>query len=131
MDSHAAAASDDQRRAARALRDQLPTPCQWHLCDRSGHDTHIMDPPHCTEQVKADYSNLEDVVKGLLGDPARMQRIADTAYQRLLAHSQEKTIAQDIAVSIFVKETASPKHLCCPQRHRAQKCTVLADADAC
>lgn len=39
-------------------------------------------------QVKADYSDLEGVVKALLGNPARMQRIADTAYQRLVAHSQ-------------------------------------------
>jgi len=42
-------------------------------------------------QVKSDYSDLEAVVKELLGDPDRMQRIADTAYQRLLSHSSVRT----------------------------------------
>lgn len=47
----------------------------------------------CFAQVKSDYSDLEAVVKDLLGDPDRMQRIADTAYQRLLSHSSVRTCA--------------------------------------
>jgi hypothetical protein len=50
----------------------------------------------CVE-VKADYSDLEAVVKGLLGDTDRMQRIADTAFQRLLSHASERPVAQDVA----------------------------------
>lgn len=43
-------------------------------------------------QVKSDYSDLEAVVKNLLGDPDRMQRIADAAYQRLLSHASVRGI---------------------------------------
>lgn len=42
---------------------------------------------HIELQVKPDYSDLETVVKDLLGDPDRMQRITDTAFQRLLSHA--------------------------------------------
>jgi len=38
----------------------------------------------------ADFSDLDAVVRGLLADEPRMQRIADTAYQRLLQHVQER-----------------------------------------
>jgi len=38
----------------------------------------------------ADFSDLDAVVRGLLADEPRMQRIADAAYQRLLQHVQER-----------------------------------------
>ena len=40
--------------------------------------------------VQPDFRNLESVVKGLIADEPKMQRIADTAYQRLLHHVQER-----------------------------------------
>ena len=59
---------------------------------------HENENPLCfLAQVKPDYSDLEGVVKGLLGDPDRMQRIADTAFQRLLSHASERPVAQDVA----------------------------------
>ena len=40
--------------------------------------------------VASDLSDLDAVIRGLLADEARMQRIADAAYQRLLQHVQER-----------------------------------------
>lgn len=64
-----------------------PDPVQLRISQRGQHPRGEAESAVCM-QVKADYSNLEGVVKALLGNPARMQRIADTAYQSLVAHSQ-------------------------------------------
>jgi hypothetical protein len=65
-----------------------------------------------SQQVKADYSDLEAVVKGLLGDPDRMQRIADTAFQRLLSHASERPVAQDVAeVLMDIVERDNPSSI--------------------
>ena len=52
-------------------------------------------------QVALDYSDLESVVNGLLADEAKMQRIADEAYQRLLHHVQEKRFAYDLGQTLM------------------------------
>ncbi len=49
--------------------------------------------------MKPDYSDLEAVVKDLLGDPDRMQRIADTAFQRLLSHASVRALLRRAAAS--------------------------------
>ena len=40
--------------------------------------------------VAADFSDLDSVLRSLLADEPRMQRIADAAYQRLLQHVQDR-----------------------------------------
>ncbi len=44
-----------------------------------------------------DFSDLEATVKGLLADPARMQRLADAAYGRLVEYSAPRKFASDVA----------------------------------
>lgn len=39
-------------------------------------------------------------MKGLLADEAKMQRIEDAAYQRLLHHVQEKRFAYDLGQTL-------------------------------
>ena len=67
-------------------------------------------------QVALDFSDLDVVVKGLLADNAKMQRIADNAYQRLLHHVQERRFAYDLGqVLLDVIESTMPDHVI-PQR---------------
>ena len=62
------------------------------------------------------FSDLEDVVKDLLADEAKMQRIADAAYQRLLHHVQEKRFAYDLGqVLLDIIESTMPDQVI-PQR---------------
>ncbi len=44
-----------------------------------------------------DFSDLEATLKGLLADPARMQRLADAAYGRLVEYSAPRKFASDVA----------------------------------
>jgi len=67
-------------------------------------------------QVALDFSDLDVVVKGLLADNAKMQRIADNAYQRLLHHVQERRFAYDLGqVLLDVIKSTMPDHVI-PQR---------------
>ena len=56
-----------------------------------------------------DYSDLDSVVADLLADEAKMQRIADAAFQRVLHHVQEKRFAYDLGqVLLNVVESTMP-----------------------
>ena len=55
------------------------------------------------------FSDLKEVVEDLLADEAKMQRIADAAYQRLLHHVQEKRFAYDLGqVLLDIIESTMP-----------------------
>ena len=47
--------------------------------------------------MAVDFSDLEAVLLGGLADLGASQAIADRAYQLLVAHSREETVARDLA----------------------------------
>ncbi len=44
-----------------------------------------------------DFSDLEATLKGLLAEPKRMQKLADTAYGRLVKYSAPQKFAANVA----------------------------------
>lgn len=48
-------------------------------------------------QVAVDFSDLEAVVLGALADLPAAQRVADAAYLALVEHTNEATVARDVA----------------------------------
>ena len=68
--------------------------------------------------VSPDFQDLNTVVNGLLADEPRMQRIADTGYQRLLQHVQERYVTRLLCtIPSSMHASSAPRFLWCRAHH--------------